>query len=304
MKRAIITGPTGAIGNALINVLIENGVEVIAVCRANSKRVANIPNSKLVRVVECDLCNLSMLPSLIEEKQDVFYHFAWDGTFGNARNNVEGQIRNIQYSLDAVEVASKLGCDTFVGAGSQAEYGRFEGKLNEQVPTFPDNGYGIAKLSAGQLSRIRCSQLGMKHIWTRILSIYGPYDSENTMIMSTIKKLLNGEKPSLTKGEQLWDYLFSADVGKAMYLLGDKGVSGKVYCLGSGETKKLADYVKILRDAIDPNLELGIGDLPYNDKQVMHLCADISDLRNDTGFEASFSFEEGIRITIDWCRGK
>ena len=304
MKRAIITGPTGAIGNALINVLIENGVEVIAVCRANSKRVANIPNSKLVRVVECDLCNLRMLPSLIEEKQDVFYHFAWDGTFGNARNNVEGQIRNIQYSLDAVEVASKLGCDTFVGAGSQAEYGRFEGKLNEQVPTFPDNGYGIAKLCAGQLSRIRCSQLGMKHIWTRILSIYGPYDSENTMIMSTIKKLLNGEKPSLTKGEQLWDYLFSADVGKAMYLLGDKGVSGKVYCLGSGETKKLADYVKILRDAIDPNLELGIGDLPYNDKQVMHLCADISDLRNDTGFEASFSFEEGIRITIDWCRGK
>ena len=66
MKRAIITGPTGAIGNALINVLIENGVEVIAVCRANSKRVANIPNSKLVRVVECDLCNLSMLPSLID----------------------------------------------------------------------------------------------------------------------------------------------------------------------------------------------------------------------------------------------
>ena len=77
------------------------------------------------------------------------------------------------------------------------------------------------------MSRILCEQKQIEHIWTRILSIYGPYDGENTMIMSSIGKLLRGEKPALTKGEQQWDYLYSKDAGYAMYLLGEKGVSGK-----------------------------------------------------------------------------
>ena len=74
-------------------------------------------------------------------------------------------------------------------------------------------------------------------IWTRILSIYGPYDGENTMVMSTIYKLLNSEKPSCTKGEQMWDFLYSKDAALAMRLLGEKGTDGRTYCIGSGKSK-------------------------------------------------------------------
>ncbi len=59
----------------------------------------------------------------------------------------------------------------FIGAGSQAEYGRVEGKLNSQVPAFPENGYGMAKLCAGQMTRIQCESWE-SDIWTRILSVY------------------------------------------------------------------------------------------------------------------------------------
>ena len=104
----------------------------------------------------CDLKELNRLPELIPEGADTFYHFGWDGTFGNSRNNMYGQNQNVRYALDAVEAAQALGCSTFVGAGSQAEYGRFEGKLNAGVPAFPENGYGIAKLCAGQMTRIAC----------------------------------------------------------------------------------------------------------------------------------------------------
>lgn len=100
---------------------------------------------------------------------------------------MQGQLQNIQYTLDAVELASRIGCKKFVGAGSQAEYGRVEGVLSASTPVFPENGYGIAKLCAGQMSRILCEQKQIEHIWTRILSIYGPYDGENTMIMSSIE---------------------------------------------------------------------------------------------------------------------
>ena len=62
-------------------------------------------------------------------------------------------------------------------------------------------GYGIAKLCAGQMSRIMCSSLGIRHVWARILSIYGPYDTENSMVMSTVIKLRRGERPLFTAGE-------------------------------------------------------------------------------------------------------
>ena len=302
MKRVLITGPTGSIGIALINELISSDIEVIAVCRPGSSRMSRIPLHEKVSIVECGLDSISKLPDMITDKVDVFYHFAWDGTFGNTRNDMELQNNNVKYALQAVKAAKELGCTRFVGAGSQAEYGRVEGTLTPDTPAFPENGYGIAKLCAGQMTRILCEQLGMEHVWTRILSIYGPYDGENTMIMSTIYKLMKGEKPSLTAGEQMWDYMYSKDVARAFRLIGEKGKSGSTYCLGSGKARPLKEYVIMLRDAIDSSLPLGIGDVPYGDKQVMYLCADIDNLKEDTGFVPETQFQDGIRETVEWCR--
>lgn len=304
MKNVLITGPTGSIGIALIKELIKHEVKVFTVVRPGSKRVSNIPKHENVIIVECDLNELHRLPEKLEVKCDVFYHFGWDGTFGDSRNNMQGQLKNIQYTLDAVEVASRLGCTKFIGAGSQAEYGRVEGKLSAEIPTFPENGYGIAKLCAGQMSRILCEQKGISHIWTRILSVYGPYDGEDTMVMSTIRKLLNNEKTQFTKGEQKWDYLYSQDAARAMFLLGEKGIHGKIYCIGSGTIKELQAYIISIRDAINPNAELGIGEVPYSPKQVMYLCADISELQEDTGFVPEYNFQTGILETIKWYKGK
>lgn len=300
MKKAIITGPTGAIGIALIQVLLEQNVEVLAVVRRGSKRKNNIPQSDKVQIVELNLEEIKQLPELVKDKYDIFYHFGWDGTFGNSRNNMQGQLKNIRYALDAVEVAYEMGCRKFIGAGSQAEYGRVEGKLSADTPTFPENGYGIAKLCAGQMTRILCEQKGIEHIWTRILSVYGPYDGENTMVMSTIKKLMAGETPSFTKCEQMWDYLYSKDAGKAMYLMGIKGISGKIYCLGSGQVRPLRSYVESIRNAINPDAQLGIGEVPYAPNQVMYLCADIGELTKDTGFVPEYGFERGVQETVEW----
>lgn len=302
MKRIAITGPTGAIGIALIQKCIDEGIEVLAFCRKNSKRTTRIPQSPLVKIIHCDLNEINEFSEIPIEKCDVFYHFGWAATIGSGRNDMGLQLNNVKYALDAVMLADKLGCHTFVGAGSQAEYGSFEGKLDSKVPTFPEHGYGIAKLCAGQMTRIECQKYGIKHIWARILSVYGPYDSDMTMISSTISKLMNHQKPSFTKGEQQWDYLYSVDAADAMFLLGTKGINGKIYCIGSGKAKPLAEYIGQLRDAIEPEAELGLGDIPYGEKQVMYLCADISELQEDTSFVPQVSFEEGIRNTVAWMK--
>ena len=175
--------------------------------------------------------------------------------------------------------------------------------MTPATPAFPENGYGIAKLAAGALSRLAAQQLGMRHIWVRVLSVYGPFDGENSMITSTLRRFLRGEQPQFTKGEQLWDYLYSEDAGDAFYLVGEKATGHKVYCLGSGESRTLKSYIEDIRDEVSPDAVLGFGEIPYASQAPMHLCADIRTLREDTGFAPKISFREGIRQTIRWMQG-
>ena len=250
--------------------------------------------------MKCDLNCLEELLQMNLPTCDIFYHLGWMGTIGNSRNDTILQNKNIRNALAAVDVAKKLGCHTFIGAGSQAEYGRVEGILTPAMPTHPETGYGIAKLCAGMMTRLKCAQVDMRHIWIRILSVYGPYDGQNTMVMSTIHKLLVNEIPQTTKGEQEWDYLYSSDAGHAFYLAGKYGKNEAVYCLGSGRAKPLIEYINEIKDEINPAADIQVGTIPYYDKQVMYLCADISDLSTDTGFIPEISFKEGIHNTVVW----
>lgn len=302
MKNAVITGPTGAVGIALINELLNNGVNVTAVCRRGSNRIKRLPVHENLKVIECNTDEYESLPSMISEKQDVFYHFAWGCTTGGGRNDIPAQEENIRYSIAACEAAAKMGCEVFIGSGSQAEYGRVEGTLSASTPAFPENGYGIAKLSAGMLTRIRCEQLGIKHIWTRILSVYGPFDGEQTLVIGMIRKLMAGISPETTKGEQIWDFIYCGDAARAFRLIAEKGVHGKVYPIGSGIGRPLREYIECIGKETNPDVEIGFGKIPYGDRQVMHLCADIRELTEDTGFVPEVAFEEGIKNTVEWCR--
>ncbi|MBO5883014.1 MAG: NAD(P)-dependent oxidoreductase [Clostridia bacterium] len=300
--KAVITGATGAIGRALIDEMIERGFEILVLCRAASPRSATLPKSPLVKIIDCPLSVMESYVPRENEKYDVFFHFAWEGTTGGSRNDMYLQNQNVKYTLDAVALAKRFGCHTFIGAGSQAEYGRVEGKLNGETPTFPENGYGMAKLCASEMSRVMCEKEGMRHIWTRILSVYGPHEGEYSMVGATIRRLMAGERPSFTPAEQIWDYMYSGDIAKAMVALAESGKHGRIYCLGSGQPRKLSEYIEMIRDAVDPKAELGIGDVPYAPKQVMYLCADISALKEDTGYVPSTPFEEGIAKTVEWFK--
>lgn len=303
MKRAIITGATGVIGTALIKELIKNDVELLVLLRQGSPKNERIPDHPLITKKYCSLGELSEFQNDTAKKYDVFYHFAWGATSSDNRNNLYAHADNIRYALDAVSVAKRFGCEMFIGAGSQAEYGRHDSALNPNTPCFPENGYGMAKLCAGQMTREYAHQFGIKHIWTRILSVYGPNDGESTMISSLINKLKNNETPLLTKGEQVWDYLYSDDAARAFRLLGEKGIDGKTYVIGSGEARSLKEYMTTIRDVVCPDAQLEFGAIPYSEKQVMYLCANIFDLENDIGWKPKVSFEDGINKTIKLIRG-
>jgi len=294
--RAIVTGATGMIGIALINNLLEQGYECIAIVRENSTKTNLLPKHKNLEILECDINKLVKLN--LPKPANVFFHLAWVATVGKDRDNVYLQENNVKNAIDAVSLAHKCGCEVFVGVGSQAEYGSVSEKLSATTPTNPTSGYGIAKYAASKLTQLLATQLGMKHCWARILSIYGENDSPNTLMSYLIKSFMSNEDVNLTKCEQQWDYLYVKDCANALRLIAEKGKDGKIYTIGSGEAQLLSNYVKIVYDNINTNSIINYGAKDYYKNQPMYLCADITELKNDTGFTPKYTFNEGIKNTI------
>ena len=305
MERAVITGANGMLGASLAAELLSHGAEVLALVRNAPGSRCHLPEHPRLRVVPCDLDALGTMENPERDKPyDVFYHFAWDGTYGSARDDALRQNGNIRHTLHAISMAHRLGCKRFVGAGSQAEYGpvRSGQKLTAATPAFPVTGYGMAKLAAGQLGLLHARQLGLEFVWVRVLSVYGPMEKPYSLTMSTILALLCGKETHFTPGEQLWDFLHCKDAARAFRLIGQRGHNEKTYVLGSGTTIPLAEALAILRDQINPLARLGIGDLPYPPNQVRYLCADLAPLTEDTGFVPLVPYAAGVASTIQWAK--
>lgn len=302
MNSIVITGATSMIGIAIIDAVLNNAPDckIYALVRDDSPNNFRLPESPNIKSIKCSADNYNKLPELIKEKCDVFYHIAWTNTGHLRNNNILAQCKNIEYTLNALEAAHMLGCSKFIGAGSQAEYGTKQvDKISPDTPVEPVQAYGVAKYAAGKLAIMQAKNYGMDCLWVRIFSVYGKYEKDTTMIQSTIRKLQSGDKPSFTPSEQMWDYLYSKDAGEAFYLIGEKSTGCKVYCLGSGTKKPLKEYISVIGRIVNPNIPLGIGDLPYPENAVMNLCADISELEKDTGWQPKTDFEKGIVQTLE-----
>ena len=296
MIRIILTGATGMIGSAIVQEALKQNYEITCLVRKKSSRIKNIPQDTNIHIIECSITDYTTIQ--IEGKYDIFMHLAWDKTSVVGRDDVDSQLKNIEYTLDAVRLAKRCGCSVFIGAGSQAEYGVQTVPLTPDLPVNPESGYGIAKYTAGKLSGLLCAQLGIRFNWLRILSVYGKNDGENTLISYVIRELKAGRSPELTKCEQIWDYLNCDDAARAFIAVAEKGIDGKTYPLGSGHARKLSEYIEDVHSAINSTIQLGFGKKEYYPHQPMHLAADVSELEKDTGWKAEVEFLEGVKTIV------
>ena len=290
--KIVVTGATGVIGSAIVRRALARGMEVCCIVHQGSTRLANLPKDKLLRIVSCNLGDYGGL--MLYDQYDALIHLAWEKTFGASRDDADIQARNIEYTLAACRLAQRCGCKVFVGAGSQAEYGIQSVPLSGDLPANPESGYGIAKYAAGKLSALLCRQLGLRHNWVRVLSVFGPNDGENTLISYLIREFKAGHTPQLTRCEQVWDYLYADDAADAFLAVAERGVDGKIYPLGAGKGRLLSDYVEDIRKVVRPEAKIEYGAKEYYPHQPMYLVANIAELVKDTGWKPGNAFQEGI----------
>ena len=295
MKRVVITGATSMIGVAVINECLINNIEVVAIARKNSARISRLPCSDLLTVIESDLSSLSAI-QLGALNCDVFYHFAWDGTVRGPREDVSLQWNNLKYTMDAVALAHKIGCRTFIGAGSQAEYGICTKKIYANTSVNPVTPYGVAKYAAGKLSASFCEKYGMKSVWGRIFSTYGTNDNAETMIKYALRQFREGQPAKFSAATQKWNYLYEKDAGKIFYLLGEKDVPSGTYCVASEDTRPLKEFILEMKELYGKGAECEFA-LPTQTPMVS-LDPDITSLVEAIDWHPQTTFAEGIRKII------
>lgn len=305
MKTAIVTGATSMLGVATIKAMLTNRnmEKVFAIVQPNSKNIRKLPVDDRIVSIECLARDYKQLYKLIHEQCDVFYHFAWEPSLIKDRSryfDIDVARRNIGYALDAYDTAYKLGCKSFIGAGSQAEYGSIRKEMQRPEDwTNPITTYGIAKDTVRRLLEVKSSQYGVAVQWVRIFSVYGVNDRTNTLVSSILRKMLKNESIDLTMCQQIWDYLYDEDAGRALYVIGEYAKGSNVYCLGSGNPRPLKDFIEEMQRITESCSKINYGAIAYGESDVMCLNPDITSLTKDTGWLPRVSFEDGIQMIIN-----
>jgi len=300
MKKVVITGANGFIGRKLIEKLISQETAIYALdC------VDNLPiHSELLKYYKCNLEENTLPFDQDFINIDVLFHFAWNGVHPDYRNDYERQLKNITSLINVLSFANNHSVSRVIIPGAASEYAISAMPITGNNAPGAVDGYGAVKSACHVIARTWSKQNNLPLIWVIPSSVYGPGRNDNNALTYTIKTLLKGEKPSYTALEQRWDYIYINDFINALVLIAEKGIAGKNYAVGFGVAKELRDYITVIRDSIDPNLPLGIGEKPYKSGKPDNSEMDISELQEDTGFVPEFSFENGIKRTIEYFKNE
>lgn len=302
MKRIIITGGAGFVGNAVVKEMLAHDVEVWAVVRQGflkrieQSRLAGLP----VHIVECDLQNILQLPQLISERGfDAWYQFAWDGLFGEELLNYHKQVDNIAYVLDTIVAAAALGCKKYIGSGSISQY-ELQMDGGQAAAGDKHRVYKTAKLSCEYMGRSVAASHNIEFIWPIITNIYGVGEKSPRLINSMIRNLQAGKHQALSEGNQMYDFIYITDAAKAFRLIGEHGKEDRTYVIASGNVQPLKNFLCTVRDVVAPEAVLGFGEMKFNGFYMSAETYSTAQLVEDTGFTPDLTFAQGVAKTAAW----
>lgn len=305
MKQAIITGATGFIGSSFVQYLLNQGVDVLALGRKEPEFISNAKWAKLegAKYLTLDMDLVESLPLQISEagwtvgQECIFFNLAWGGENRLSDLNVAAQMRNVGHSVSALETASEIGCSRFIQVGTMEE--AFTQKylnLDHHKHTYYNRHviYSVAKMAAKQALEVKASQLGIDFIYVLHSHVMGPDDDKDSFLQVTLFKLIHDEELIFSTGEQFFDVISLEDCALGYYLICQKGKPGKEYWVGSGDPRRLREYVERMYALYPSGKEMQFGKLQYNDIVLEKEVFSIAELTQDTGYLPKMTYEQTV----------
>lgn len=296
MKTVIVTGANGFIGTSLINRLVKNNIQVVAI--DISFMNSNLPQCDLVKKIEIGLDDVEKLEKCIPDNEyDAFYHFAWAGVNGVAKANPIVQLKNAEMSMNCATVAKKIGCKKMLCAGTIAE------RATESLPNLKKtNGgmlYGVAKHATHLMLETYCKNIDLDFVWMQFSNIYGPENKTGNLVSYTIGELMKGNEATFGPALQPYDFIYIEDLIEAVMRLGENTTNKNCYYIGSGEPRILKEYLFEIGRLYGKEEFIKVGLRSDDGIKYTFEMFDTSDLVRDIGEYISKSFTDGIRYTLE-----
>ena len=303
----VVTGGAGFIGSAIVRGLLREGASRVTVIdNLFSGKEANLEEVRgSVDLVNADIRELGEIAPALKGAEVVFHEAAIPSVPRSIKEPVPSHEVNINGTFNVLRAAADAGVKRVVYAASSSAYGDtlVLPKVETMLPR-PKSPYALQKLTGEYYCSVFANCFGLETVSLRYFNVFGPRQdptSQYSGVLSLfIKAVLTGVAPTiLGDGEQSRDFTFVEDV-VTLNLKAAKaeGVSGKVYNGGNGGRITLNAAWALLQKISGVKLDAKYG--PPRAGDVRDSQADTTLARSELGHEPQFSFEEGLKMTLQW----
>lgn len=310
MKRALIIGAAGFVGNYLIDHIQKNCIWSIAV----TKMPYEVIEKENVDVFDLDILNKIQIQQLLEEiRPDYIFHLAAQSSVAVSWKNPALTIDvNIKGSINVLDAVRNLDYKPrILLIGSGEEYGHVQQKevpILEDNVLRPGNIYAATKACQNMLGRIYAQAYGMDIIMVRAFNHIGPNQTPTFVVADFCKQVAEielGEKEPIIYVGNLSakrDFSDVRDVVRAYTLLMDFGKAGETYNVGSGQAIAIQDILNIILSFSKVPIRAEVDKNRMRPIDVPVIEADIQKLTNCTGWKREIELSQTIKETLDYWR--
>ena len=309
----LITGGAGFIGSNYLHYVTDKYKDDYFVCldaltyAGNYNNIKDLEEKDNYKFVKGDITDRSFIDKLFcEEKFDVVINFAAESHVDNSIKNPEIFLTtNIIGTEVLMDVSLKYNVKRYHQISTDEVYGdlpldRPDLLFTEDTPLHTSSPYSTSKASADLLVMAYYRTYGLPVTISRCSNNYGPYQFPEKLIPLTIMKALNNEKiPVYGTGENVRDWIHVHDHNVGVDLIVREGKVGEVYNLGGHSERHNIDIVKIILKQMGKSEDLitFVEDRKGHD---LRYAIDSSKVEKELGWERSYTFDSGIKETIDW----
>lgn len=312
----LVTGGAGFIGGHVAEHLAEGGHDVtvldkfvpyydLGIKRHNVEvgREAAERGGGSYELVEASVTDEAVVDGLVAENDVVYHQAAQAGVRKSVEQPALVNEINVTGTVNVLEAARKHGPDRLVFASSSSVYGKPEYlPYDNDHPKTPVSPYGVSKLAGEQYARVYAELYGLPTVSLRYFTVYGPRMRPNMAMTNFVSRCLNGESPVIYgSGDQTRDFTYVDDIRRVNErLLTDGRADGEILNVGSTDTIDIQTLAEVVRDEIDPDLDIVYDDPRKGDAE--HTHADVSKAAELLDYEPTVGIRAGVREFIEWYR--
>jgi dTDP-glucose 4,6-dehydratase len=197
----------------------------------------------------------------------------------------------------------KNGVRVFHQVSTDEVYGSIlSGSWDEEFPLRPNSPYAASKASADLIALAYAHSFGMDVRISRCSNNYGPNQHPEKLIPLAITNLIRAKKiPIYGDGLNRRDWLYVEDHCRAIELILEKGRAGQIYNVGGGfecTNLEIAAKISEIMGEGQSTIEF-VKDRKGHD---FRYSVNWNKLADETGYEPSNDFNDGLSQTVDWYR--